>query len=160
MRRFTWPRVGLILLAVSISGASAQPPADAVKPAEPAKAKPSPERRPAETMMFTIDEYNEIQGRMAGAGGDKATKDQTAIETANLYLSTILYSGPKDWTIWVNGVPISPNQDFQSFQVTSITPNSVELLVPLSAAGMRPVKLGPNQTFIAKTGTVIEGRLR
>jgi len=120
--------------------------------------KPRADRKPVETMMFTIDEFNEIQGRLAGAGNSKDKVD-TAIESADLYLSTILYNGPKDWTIWVNGVAIGPDQDFQTFQVTSITPVYVELLVPLSAQGMRPVRLGPNQTFIAKTGDVIEGHL-
>lgn len=131
---------------------------DAPAAAEKMPDKPRADRKPVETMMFTIDEFNEIQGRLAGAGNGK-DKTDTAIETADLYLSTILYSSPKDWTIWVNGVAISPNQDFQTFQVTSITPTYVELLVPLSAQGMRPVRLGPNQTFIAKTGDVIEGHL-
>jgi hypothetical protein len=109
--------------------------------------------------MFSIDEYNEIQSRIAGAAED-GRKIDTAIEDADLYLSTIVYNDPKDWTVWINGVPIGPNQDFQSFQVTSITPGYVELLVPLSAQGMRPVKLAPNQTFITKSGAIVEGRLR
>ena len=131
---------------------------DAPPPVAKMPDKPRADRKPIETMMFTVDEFNEIQGRMAGAGNGKDKVD-TAIESANLYLSTIVYYGPKDWTIWVNGVAIGPNQDFQTFQVTSITPTYVELLVPLSAQGMRPVRLGPNQTFIARTGDVIEGRL-
>jgi hypothetical protein len=42
--------------------------------------------------------------------------------------------------------------------VTQIDSDSVELLVPLSAQGMRPVRLRPNQTFVAKTGAVVEGK--
>ena len=92
--------------------------------------------------------------------GGMATLPKRAIESANLYLSTILDTNRNDWTVWINGVAIGPSQDFQSFQITSIGPSYVELLVPLSAQGMRPVKLGPNQTFIAKSGAVIEGKVR
>jgi len=148
----------IILVSVGPVQAQITAAGDAPAAVEKLPDKPRADRKPVETMMFTIDEFNEIQGRLAGAGNGKDKVD-TAIENANLYLSTILYSGPKDWTIWVNGVAIGPNQDFQTFQVTSITPSYVELLVPLSAQGMRPVRLGPNQTFIAKTGDVIEGRL-
>ena len=111
-------------------------------------------------MMFSIDEFNEIQGRVASGSVTDTNQGKAAIEDASLYLSTIVYYGPKDWTIWVNGVPIGPTQEFQAFQVTEIDPNSVQLLVPLSAQGMRPVRLSPNQTFITKTGVVVEGRVQ
>jgi len=109
------------------------------------------------TIMFSIDELNEIQSRVATTGDDGASGNPDAIEKASLYLSTIVYYGPKDWTIWVNGLPISPGQDFQSFRITDIGPRFVELLVPLSAQGMRPVRLEPNQSFIVKSGAVVEG---
>ena len=82
------------------------------------------------------------------------------VEAAKASTQAILYFSPTDWVIWVNGVPIEPNQDFQAFRVTDISPSSVELLVPLSALGMRPVRLGPNQTFVAKSGIVVEGRVQ
>jgi hypothetical protein len=116
-------------------------------------------RPPTESLMFSTDELNEIRGRLASGAETETQAKAQAIEDAGLYLSTIVYYGPKDWTIWVNGVPIGPNQEFQSFQVTDINANSVQLLVPLSAQGMRPVRLSPNQTFITKTGAVVEGRM-
>ena len=127
--------------------------------------KPSAPTTPAtsdvpDTLMFTIDELNEIQGRI-GMGEEEVQGGGTRrapIEDATLYLSTILYYGPDDWTAWINDVPIGPRQEIKSFEVTSITPSYVELLVPLSAQGMRPVRLSPNQTFIAKSGAVVEGK--
>jgi hypothetical protein len=142
-------------LAPESSGGAGQE-ASADKSPGPA-AKPVT-RAPFETLMFAIDEFNDIQGRIAGS--TTADEGRQAIEDASLYLSTIIYNGPKDWTIWVNDVPIGPNQDLQSFQVTSISPRYVDLLVPLSAQGMRPVRLSPNQTFITKTGAVVEGRVK
>jgi hypothetical protein len=131
------------------------------QPTEPPPAAAGLVRSEApDTLMFSIDELTEIRSRMdVGAlsrGGESQTED--TIENATLYLSTILYSTPNDWTIWVNGIPIVPNQDFNSFEVTGIGPDYVELVVPLSAQGMRPVRLSPNQTFVARSGAVIEGR--
>jgi hypothetical protein len=148
--------IALLGAAASFGPAAAQQAA----PAQPAT-QASEIRDIPDTLMFDIDEYNEIQSRMASAG-DAATQrgDQSSIENASLYLSTIIYYGPKDWTIWVNGVPISPDQDFQSFTVADIGPDFVELLVPLSAQGMAPVKLSPNQTFVVRSGAVVEGQWR
>ncbi len=152
-------------LVAGATASQAQAPADPAAvpapatPANPAAAPQKLPRRNAETMMFTIDEFNDVQSRIA-SGDRNGKKDDNAIESANLYLSTILDTNRNDWTVWINGVAIGPSQDFQSFQITSIGPSYVELLVPLSAQGMRPVKLGPNQTFIAKSGAVIEGKVR
>ena len=160
----TW--LSRLVLVVSVSAgvtAFAAAPAEQ-SPAGPPKgadtsAAPVAVRRIPDTLMFTIDELTDIQSRISSASAaessDKGQSD--AIESAALYLSTIVYYGPQNWTIWVNGKPIGPEQDFQSFKVTDIGPRFVEFLVPLSAQGMRPVRLEPNQTFIAKSGAVVEG---
>lgn len=131
-------------------------------PAKPAADAPAaaPARRIPDTLMFSIDELNDIQSRLGAAQEAETRARGNSIEGATLYLSTILYSGPNDWTIWVNGKPISPGQDFQDFEVLDIGPRFVELRVPLSAQGMRPVRLEPNQTFIARSGAIVEGAWR
>jgi len=111
-----------------------------------------------DTLMFSIDEFNDIKDRMAGGEITQSERNKDTLDVASLYLGSIMYSGPKDWVIWINGAPVGPSQDFQSFQVTEITPRYVELLVPLSSQGMRPVRLEPNQTFITQSGLVVEGR--
>ena len=111
-----------------------------------------------DTLMFTIDELNEIQSRIAGGDVTEEALKTEAIEEANLFLSSILYFGPEAWTIWVNGVPIGPNVEVDSFEVVDINSSRVEMIVPLSAAGMRPVSLEPNQTFISQTGIILEGQ--
>lgn len=141
-------------LPVAVVGQTQPPGGNAMEPSS--AIDPS---RPPDTLMFSIDDLTDIQSRIAaGADGADGATDGSDIEQATLYLSTILYYGPRDWTAWINNVPIGPSQDFQSFQVTDIGANYVELVVPLSAQGMRPVRLAPNQTFIARTGTIVEGR--
>lgn len=111
-----------------------------------------------DTLMFTIDELQEIQSRIADGNVTEEAVRAEAIEEANLFLSSILYFGPKDWTIWVNGVPIGPNQEVDSFEIFNIESTHVEMIIPLSATGMRPVRLEPNQTFISQTGVILEGQ--
>jgi hypothetical protein len=124
--------------------------------------EPKKQRQIPDTLMYTIDELTDIRNRTSveqtAEGGGPI--ESSAIENASLYLSTIVYSGPTEWTIWVNGKPITPNQELLEFKITDIGPRFVELLVPLSAQGMRPVRLEPNQTFISKSGTVVEGAWR
>jgi len=147
---------GLFLSLLTSTAALAQD-ASAPAVAEPDQNASASSQIP-DTLMFSIDEYNDIQSRIAGSN-ETGAADRSAIEDASLYLSTILYFGPSDWTIWVNGVPITADQEFNSFQVTEIAPTHVQLLVPLSAQGMRPVRLEPNQTFITKSGIVVEGQV-
>jgi hypothetical protein len=164
--------IGLAILAHGVTIVSAgtlaqtAPPATRAANASAASAVPStspssegatPRRRLPDTLMFTIDEFNEIKDRIAG-GEITNEQKQEALGVDALFLGSIMYYGPKDWTIWINGSPIGPDQDFQAFQVTDIGPRFVELLVPLSVQGMRPVRLEPNQTFIAESGIIVEGK--
>lgn len=142
--------------AYAAESASADKPGTKMENSAPA----APRRMPA-TLMFTTDELNDIQGRIATGGQDDSGArggDNSKVENATLYLSTILYTSPTDWTIWLNGKPIGPHHEFEDISVTDIGPRYVELLVPLSAQGMSPVRLSPNQTFIAKSGIIVEGR--
>lgn len=151
-------QTGLAIFIVLCCGARAW----AAEPTETPSTERQGNPRLPQTLMFTIDELTDIQNRITleDEDGPKKRGPSNAIENSTLYLSTILYSGPNDWTIWVNGKPITPNQDFNEFKVTDIGPRFVELLVQLSAQGMRPVRLEPNQTFITKSGAVVEGPWR
>ena len=150
---------GVFFLSAYAVWAQSQPAASSAATQNVASEGGKPKPEIPSTLMFSIDELNDIQSRAASvnsADSDGADKGD-AIENATLYLSTIVYYGPQSWTIWVNGKPISPGEEFKSFQITDIGPRFVELLVPLSAQGMRPVRLEPNQTFVAKSGAVVEG---
>lgn len=146
----------LVMLFLSSSFATAQEEdEDAISDAETSVFGAS---NVPDTLMFTIDELNDIQSRIAGGDVTEEVIRTEAIEQANLFLSSILYFGPKEWTIWVNGLPIGPHQEVDSFEVVDINSAHVEMIVPLSATGMRPVRLEPNQTFISQTGVILEGQ--
>lgn len=147
----------LVVLALAPSGPAVSQETDAAEISDAETSVFGASNVP-DTLMFTIDELNDIQSRIAGGDVTEEVIRTEAIEEANLFLSSILYFGPKEWTIWINGLPIGPNQEVDSFEVVNINAAHVEMIVPLSATGMRPVRLEPNQTFISQTGVILEGQ--
>src|SRR5262245_44145961 len=112
MKKAIAPALMFALAASTGIAAEAPPAAPAAAATEPAAVSPV---RVPDTLMFGIDEYNDIQGHLSRGGGDEKRADTGGIEDASLYLSTILYMGPEDWTIWVNGVAIGPHDEFSAF---------------------------------------------
>ena len=110
-----------------------------------------------DTLMFTIDELNEIQTRRSGGETTSLQYRSGAIEDANLFLSTIVFFSAEEWSFWLNGVRVAPGIRFDTFDVVNVAPDHIEIIVPLSAAGVRPVRIEPNQTFIGDNGRVVEG---
>lgn len=78
----------------------------------------------------------------------------------NLYLSAILYSGAQDWAVWLNGLKMRPGDTAEDFEIKSVTPDHVDVEVPMGRDGRKPFRLFPYQTLIAEKGTVVEGRAR
>ncbi len=80
---------------------------------------------------------------------------------ATLYLSAIVYIGPGAWTIWLNGVRITPDMRIGGIDILSVGRDAVRL--EMRVFTNRPpvsVRLRPNQTFVTATREVIEGAPR
>ncbi|MCH7930823.1 MAG: hypothetical protein IH906_01235 [Proteobacteria bacterium] len=80
---------------------------------------------------------------------------------ATLYLSAIVYIGPETWTIWLNGVRVTPDMRIGGIDIVSVGRDAVRL--KMRVLTNRPpvsVRLRPNQTFVAATREVIEGAPR
>lgn len=80
---------------------------------------------------------------------------------ATLYLSAIVYIGPKTWTIWLNGVRVTPDMRIGGIDIVSVGRDAVRF--KMRVLTNRPpvsVRLRPNQTFVAATREVIEGAPR
>ncbi len=77
---------------------------------------------------------------------------------ATLYLSAIVYIGPETWTIWINGVRVTPDMRVGGIDIVSVGRDAIRL--KMRVLTNRPpvsVRLRPNQTFVAATRAVIEG---
>ena len=80
---------------------------------------------------------------------------------ATLYLSAIVYIGPETWTIWLNGVRVTPDMRIGGIDIVSVGRDAVRLEMRVLTNRPRvSVRLRPNQTFVTATREVIEGAPR
>jgi len=101
-------------------------------------------------------------------------------ESPAFYLNSIVYKGPNDWSIWVNGTKYGPESLPERFDILNVTKKQVkiawytenlDLLSPgwevrqptetLKITEEGPtvfITLQPNQTFVARGMQIIEGR--
>jgi len=75
-----------------------------------------------------------------------------------LYLTAIVYFNPQAWSIWLNGVRVTPDHQLPMVDVISVTREADELkLHRVNNQAPVMLQLRPNQTFIAVTGMTYEG---
>lgn len=138
--------------AVAAAGTAATEPADAPEAPEP---PPS--------LMFTLEEQMIIEAALREGGLDRkddGDTEQTAPKPRlhdPLYLSGILYEGPDDWTVWLNGQTLRPGMQGTLYDITEVTDRYVLLTVAWGEE-TRQVLLEPNQTFLPRWEGVVEGR--
>lgn len=156
----------LLLPALALPAVAQEPPAEpepAVAPAAevPGGEAPTDPDAPPVTLMFSLKDLIAIQAAIREGG---LSRDESAtVETIKprlrdpLYLSGILYAGPGDWTIWINGQPLRPGDKGNLFEVIEVTDRRIVLLVAWGET-TRQVVLEPNQTFLPAYAAVVEGR--
>jgi hypothetical protein len=120
------------------------------------------------SLFFSEDEVATIQ-RLFKARETEA-KARAAIATRapeeprpvapDIYLGALLYSGPNDWAIWINGVKRTTRQRANDIAVVSVTPDGAELVwLGDPRGGPKRLQLRPYQTWVGATGEVLEGVL-
>lgn len=78
----------------------------------------------------------------------------------DIYLGALLYSGPNDWAVWVNGVKRTTRQRANDIAVVSVSPDGAELVwLGDPRGGPKRLQLRPYQTWVGATGEVLEGVL-
>lgn len=75
-----------------------------------------------------------------------------------LHLGSIIYFGPENWSIWVQGEKWTATTEQRDIKVLAVTQNEVHLSVKLRSGRLMPhVLLHPHQSLNLLTGQVIEG---
>ena len=75
------------------------------------------------------------------------------------YLAAIVYFSPESWSFWLNGDRVTPDQGIDLVDVVSVYRDKVDLILHVASDKPAvPVRLRPNQSFIALTGEILEGR--
>ncbi len=131
----------------------------------------TPEPAPAEidlqtlpsTLLLSLEEMVNIEAAIADGPLARTPRDQEDDPARfrlrdNLYVSAIVYAGPQDWTVWINGRPLSPGTPSGIFEVLEVGPTHVRVAVPWGEGGTRTVMLRSHQTFVPRRGDVLEGR--
>lgn len=123
------------------------------------------ETDPPRTLMFTLKERLSIEAalREGGLNRGETGEGETAREPLRprlrqpLYLSGLLYQGPGEWTIWINGQALRPGETGHLFSVADVDDRAVTLAVAWGET-TRLVRLEPHQTFLPAFSTVVEGK--
>ncbi len=167
-RFLIWP-VGILLL--SANWAAGQEPADAAvanKDDVEIEAPPAVIEYTVPDLMFTADEIEGLElarrGQLEKQAKDAVTEEKEAqrklrFSSTALHLSSIVYSGPQTWAIWLNGRRITPNRLPENMKAVSVDKYSVRFdYKPSRIKPAVKVRLRPNQSYLISTGKIIEGR--
>lgn len=141
--------------------------------AEPLRERPAP---PFDSLLFTGEEVERIEKAQRG---EPEVEEETLAEVepepeplpepeaqvvdrpvgpGAVHLTGILYSGPDNWRIWLNGRQVTPTR--RPGHVVGLSVDREAVRVRLQVSTARPpvsVRLRPNQSYIVATGEVIEG---
>jgi hypothetical protein len=121
-------------------------------------------KQPGDSLLFSrhVQDLLEAARRARGTVASTAPADPASpLPVAGpgaLHLSAILYEGPSDWQIWLNGRSFAQSGVAGSIEVLRVQRDSVRLR--WRGAGTRQpaeITLRPNQTYIVATGEIVEG---
>jgi hypothetical protein len=107
----------------------------------------------APSLFFNGGELTRIEAEIAG-------KERPAPETAQdtVTLGAIVYYGPKNWAVWLQGERWTPATKHPELQILDVKPGLVRATYsPPNGAKKSTISLKPYQTFHAATGKITEG---
>lgn len=171
--------IGFALLAgVAWAADPVAPPAPA--PGQPAAAKaadeqaaattPAENAKPPFSVMFSAEDMkaiNQAFGDHARPSAREASPQAQAAQVLsavveakrsrgpNIYVSAVLDFGGGNWTVWANGLRVTPDQQPPLFRVLSVHGDTVEIAV--AGESETRIVLQPYQTWRSSQRDVVEG---
>ena len=137
---------------------------------EDAAEAPKPPKPPYPSLFLWPDEVAAINhaiedrdhppaGEIAAKAHEEAQKaaatDASKPHLPNVYVSAILDFGDGNWTVWANGLRVTPNSQSPLFHIVAVRGNSVDIMVPGDGGGR--FVLQPYQTWRSRQKDVVEG---
>ncbi|MFA4993913.1 MAG: hypothetical protein WC521_01215 [Bdellovibrionales bacterium] len=105
------------------------------------------EALPEASLFFTSQEMRE-----AGM----LTRKIPPVREGEIHLGAVVYYGPDDWTLWLQGTKWTPETEQSDLRVLEVTANDVRLLWRgENGKEAQEILLKPNQSFEIATGKVI-----
>ncbi len=109
------------------------------------------EALPKTSLFFSEDETRQIEVLSAKI---KPPKN----DGSGIHLGAVIYYGPENWTLWLQGAKWTPATDRPDLHVVSVTPSNVQLSWQRNAkAPLQEITLHPYQTYHIMSGRVVEG---
>ncbi len=98
---------------------------------------------------------SELAAKAQALAAEQAAMDILRPRLPNVYVSAILDFGNGDWTVWANGLRVTPNSQSPLFRIVAVRGNSVDIVVPGDDGGR--FVLQPYQTWRSRQKDVVEG---
>jgi hypothetical protein len=76
----------------------------------------------------------------------------------NIHLSAVADLGGGQWTVWINGIRITPDRQSADFEVIGVNAGGVDIRI-LGESPMK-IRLYPNQTWHGDGAIITEGGFR
>jgi hypothetical protein len=113
---------------------------------------------PQASFFFTPQETQAIEALFAPSPSHPPPADNGV---GDLHLGAVLYYGPRDWVLWLQGARWTPDTRRDGLRVVDVTPaGHVRLsLAAAPDAPPREITLKPYQTYQSESGAVVEGSL-
>jgi len=105
------------------------------------------------SLFFTSEERGRIEHAF-----DRARPGLLGQARHVVHCSSILYSGPQVWTVWLQGERWTPETERPGLHILEVTPDFVRLSVALATDDApRAVTLRAHQSLNLLTGAIVEG---
>ena len=149
----------LPLLTTAGAAPLAAEPAGTTPPV-PAVVEARPRKAPDNSFLFSSQALGLIEAARAGeqlAALPRARSAPTAAADS-LHLAAIVYHGPDDWRIWLNGQSFTPQARPRAIEILQVTAEAVVLAWRTGpGAGPTRIRLQPNQSYLVASGRIVEG---
>ncbi len=152
-----WLFAAVLLLTTSAAPPLAAAPAEA-PPAAAADA--GPHKGDDDAFLFSSQALGLIEAARAGEqlAAVPVVRAAPTAPAASLHLAAIVYHGPDDWRIWLNGRSFTPRVRPPAIEILQVTVEAVVLAWRIGP-GASPIRieLRPHQSYLMASGRIVEG---
>ena len=151
-----------LLMTAAAAPLAAEPVGET--PSAPAAARAEPHKAQDDSFLFSSQALGLIEAARAGEqlAALPLARPAPAAPAApadSLHLAAILYRGPDDWRIWLNGQSFTPQARPRAIEILKVTAEAVVLAWrPGPGASPTRIELRPNQSYLVASGRIVEGK--
>ena len=114
---------------------------------------------PGDALLFRPHERDAILEARDG-GGDSTLSEVAAPVLQKLYLAALIYTNPSEWSVWVNGQVIRPENSLSldPWQLLEVTANAVKFV--MHSQKSKVITLKTNETYDPQKDLISSGDRR